>query len=106
MAVAIAVTRERREGETRCAVTPETVRKLADLGATVTVEAGTGLGSSIPDDDYVVAGASVRPDLSAVLAGADLSRAVLHGAQVKQADFTGAQTGGARGLDPADLKAA
>ncbi len=72
MAVAIAVTRERREGETRCAVTPETVRKLADLGATVTVEAGTGLGSSIPDDDYVVAGASVRPDLSAVLAGADI----------------------------------
>lgn len=72
MAVAIAVTRERREGETRCAVTPETVRKLADLGATVTVEAGTGLGSSIPDDDYIVAGASVRPDLSAVLAGADI----------------------------------
>lgn len=72
MAVAIAVTRERREGETRCAVTPETVRKLADLGATVTVEAGTGLGSSIPDDDYVVAGASVKPDLSAALAGADV----------------------------------
>jgi len=72
LAVAIAVTRERREGETRCAITPETVRKLADLGATVTVEAGTGLGSSIPDDDYVVAGASVRPDLSAVLAGADI----------------------------------
>ncbi|SJM56870.1 NAD(P) transhydrogenase alpha subunit [Brevundimonas diminuta 3F5N] len=72
MAVAIAVTRERREGETRCAVTPETVRKLADLGATVTVEAGTGLGSSIPDDDYVVAGASVKPDLSATLAGADI----------------------------------
>ncbi|MFS0712001.1 Re/Si-specific NAD(P)(+) transhydrogenase subunit alpha [Brevundimonas phoenicis] len=72
MAVAIAVTRERREGETRCAVTPETVRKLADLGATVTVEAGTGLGSSIPDDDYVVAGASVRPDLAAALAGADI----------------------------------
>lgn len=72
MAVAIAVTRERREGETRCAVTPETVRKLADLGATVTVEAGTGLGSSIPDDDYVVAGASVKPDLSAALAGVDI----------------------------------
>jgi NAD(P) transhydrogenase subunit alpha len=72
LAVAIAVTRERREGETRCAVTPETVRKLADLGATVTVEAGTGLGSSIPDDDYVVAGASVRPDLAAALAGADI----------------------------------
>jgi len=72
LAVAIAVTRERREGETRCAVTPETVKKLIALGATVSVEAGTGLGSSIPDADYAEAGASVKPDLSAALAGADV----------------------------------
>jgi len=68
----IAVTRERREGETRCAVTPETVRKLLGLGATVTVEAGTGLASSIPDTEYTDAGASVKPDTRAVLEGADL----------------------------------
>ncbi|WP_046653282.1 Re/Si-specific NAD(P)(+) transhydrogenase subunit alpha [Brevundimonas diminuta] len=72
MAVAIAVTRERREGETRCAVTPETVKKLIALGATVSVEAGTGLGSSLPDADYAEAGASVKPDLSAALTGADI----------------------------------
>jgi len=72
LAVAIAVTRERREGETRCAVTPETVKKLIALGATVSVEAGTGLGSSLPDVDYAEAGASVKPDLSAALAGADV----------------------------------
>lgn len=72
MAVAIAVTRERREGETRCAVTPETVKKLIALGATVSVEAGTGLGSTLPDADYAEAGASVKPDLSAALAGADI----------------------------------
>ncbi len=72
MAVAIAVTRERREGEARCAVTPETVKKLVALGATVSVEAGTGLGSSLPDADYAEAGASVKPDLSAALAGADV----------------------------------
>ena len=72
MAVAIAVTRERREGETRCAVTPETVRKLIALGATVTVEAGTGAGSSMPDADYVAAGATVAPDTKAVLSNADL----------------------------------
>ncbi|MFB7880492.1 Re/Si-specific NAD(P)(+) transhydrogenase subunit alpha [Brevundimonas diminuta] len=72
MAVAIAVTRERREGETRCAVTPETVKKLIALGATVSVEAGTGLGSSLPDADYAEAGASVKTDLSAALAGADV----------------------------------
>jgi NAD(P) transhydrogenase subunit alpha len=72
LAVAIAVTRERREGETRCAVTPETVKKLIALGATVSVEAGTGLGSSLPDADYAEAGASVKTDLSAALAGADV----------------------------------
>ncbi|MBI2260363.1 MAG: Re/Si-specific NAD(P)(+) transhydrogenase subunit alpha [Caulobacterales bacterium] len=72
MAVAIAVSRERRDGETRCAVTPETVKKLIALGATVAVEAGTGAGSSIPDADYAAAGATVAKDLKAVLAGADI----------------------------------
>jgi len=72
LAVAIAVTRERREGETRCAVTPETVKKLIALGATVTVEAGTGAGSSIPDADYEAAGATVAKDTKAVLTGADI----------------------------------
>jgi NAD(P) transhydrogenase subunit alpha len=72
LAVAIAVTRERRDGETRCAVTPETVKKLIGLGATVTVEAGTGAGASIPDDDYAAAGATVAKDTKAVLSGADI----------------------------------
>ncbi|NJC41797.1 NAD(P) transhydrogenase subunit alpha [Brevundimonas alba] len=72
MVVAIAVTRERRDGETRCAATPETVKKLIALGATVTVEAGTGSGSSIPDADYAAAGAVVKPDIRTVLAGADI----------------------------------
>jgi len=72
LAIAIAVTRERREGESRCAATPETVKKLVALGATVTVESGTGAGSSIPDADYVAAGAKVTTDLAAVLAGADI----------------------------------
>ncbi|WP_332677767.1 Re/Si-specific NAD(P)(+) transhydrogenase subunit alpha [Brevundimonas sp.] len=72
MAVAIAVTRERRDGETRCAVTPETVKKLIAMGATVTVEAGTGAGSSIPDDEYADAGATVAKDTKAVLSGADV----------------------------------
>ncbi|CAN5357504.1 Re/Si-specific NAD(P)(+) transhydrogenase subunit alpha [soil metagenome] len=72
MGVAIAVTRERREGETRCAVTPDTVRKFVAMGATVTVEAGTGAGSSFPDADYVAAGAVVKPDTHAVLDGADI----------------------------------
>jgi len=72
LAVAIAVTRERRDGETRCAVTPDTVRKLVAMGAAVTVEAGTGTASSLPDADYVEAGATVAKDTKAVLSGADI----------------------------------
>lgn len=72
MAVAIAVTRERREGETRCAVTPETVKKLVALGAAVSVEAGAGQGSSFPDSEYTAAGATVLPDTRAVLEAADI----------------------------------
>lgn len=72
MAVAIAVTRERREGEPRCAVTPDTVKKLLAMGASVTVEAGAGTGSCITDQDFEQAGATVRPDLATVLSGADI----------------------------------
>lgn len=72
MAVAIAVTRERREGEPRTAATPDTVKKLIALGASVTVEAGAGLGSSIPDADYEAAGAKVARDSGAVLSRADI----------------------------------
>jgi NAD(P) transhydrogenase subunit alpha len=68
----IAVTRERREGETRCAVTPDTVKALIKLGAAVTVEAGTGAGSYIPDADYAAAGATVASDTRATLEGADI----------------------------------
>ncbi len=72
MGLAIAVTRERREGETRAAITPDTVKKFVAMGATVAVEAGTGLGSSFPDADYKEAGATVAADTKAVLANADI----------------------------------
>jgi NAD(P) transhydrogenase subunit alpha len=68
----IAVTRERHQGETRCAVTPETVKKFIGMGAAISIEAGTGAGSSIPDADYAAAGATVKPNTRAVLEGADL----------------------------------
>ena len=72
MAIAVAVTRERREGETRCAVTPDTIKALIKLGASVTVETGTGAGSFIPDADYEAAGAVVAADTRATLEGADV----------------------------------
>ena len=68
----IAVTRERREGETRVAATPETVKKLSALGFSVSVETGAGAGASIPDDDYRAAGAEVAASLEATLKSADV----------------------------------
>ena len=72
MGLTIAVTRERREGETRCAVPPDPVKALIKLGAAVTVEAGTGAGSYIPDADYAAAGATVAADTRSTLEGADI----------------------------------
>nr|WP_108459518.1 Re/Si-specific NAD(P)(+) transhydrogenase subunit alpha [Devosia naphthalenivorans] len=68
----IAVLREVFAGENRVAATPETVGKLAALGATVAVEAGAGAGSRIMDADYAAQGASIVPDAQAALAGAEI----------------------------------
>ena len=55
----IAVLKERAEGETRVALTPETAKKFIALGADVAVEAGAGENASIADAAYTDAGASV-----------------------------------------------
>ncbi len=55
----IAVLKERAPGEARVALTPETAKKFAALGATVAVEEGAGLTASIPDEAYREAGAEV-----------------------------------------------
>jgi NAD(P) transhydrogenase subunit alpha len=55
----IAVAREIEAGEPRVAATPETVKKLIGLGASVVVEKGAGEGSGILDADYAAAGATM-----------------------------------------------
>ena len=67
----IAIARERIEGETRVAATPETVGKLVALGATVAIEKGAGTAARFPDADYEAAGASVVAG-AALLKGADI----------------------------------
>lgn len=54
----IAVLAEQAAGERRVAATPETVKKLIALGATVMVEQGAGTGASIDDAAYAAAGAT------------------------------------------------
>ncbi len=72
----LAVLKERRAGETRVAATPETVKKLVQLGLTVAVEAGAGAGASISDADYSNAGAEIAQGAQAALAGAGVVFAV------------------------------
>jgi NAD(P) transhydrogenase subunit alpha len=62
----IAIVRERADGETRVAATPETAGKLIALGATVSIEAGAGALARFPDADYAKAGATVTSAAEAI----------------------------------------
>jgi H+-translocating NAD(P) transhydrogenase subunit alpha len=71
----IGVLRETALAERRVAATPETVKKLIALGASVAVETGAGAGANISDAAYGDAGATVT-DRKAVVSGSDLIFAV------------------------------
>ncbi|MCK5930532.1 NAD(P) transhydrogenase subunit alpha [Fulvimarina manganoxydans] len=47
------------EGEPRVAASPDTVKKLAGLGATIVIESGAGALSRITDEAYEAAGATI-----------------------------------------------
>ena len=68
----IAFPKETVAGERRAAATPDTVRRLIDLGFEVRVEAGLGDGASLPDAQYADAGAKVVADTEALWREADL----------------------------------
>lgn len=58
----VAVPKEVKNNEFRVAITPAGVHDLVAHGHEVLVEAGAGLGSSISDEAYVAAGATIAPD--------------------------------------------
>lgn len=69
----IGIIKETAAGETRVAATPETVKKMAAIpGITVVIESGAGIASSLLDDAYAAAGASVKTNASEVLAASDI----------------------------------
>ena len=68
----IAVLRERAEGETRVAATPETVTRLKGLGADVAVEAGAGAQARFPDAAYAAAGATVATSAAQAVKDAEI----------------------------------
>lgn len=55
----IGVPAETTAGETRVAVTPETVKKLLALGHSLRVQAGAGVAASVTDAAYQAAGAEI-----------------------------------------------
>lgn len=67
-----AIPRETRNGETRVAASPETVKKFTGMGLSVTVETGAGAPSSFSDADYTAAGAAIAKTAQELYADADL----------------------------------
>ncbi len=68
----LAVLKERRDGETRVAVSPDTVKKLKGLGLDVTVETGAGAAARMSDADFQAQGATIAPDAASALSNADI----------------------------------
>jgi NAD(P) transhydrogenase subunit alpha len=67
----IGIPAETRAGEKRVAATPETVKKLAAKHE-VLVQAGAGLGASVPDAQYAEAGARMVAGASEIFGQADI----------------------------------
>jgi alanine dehydrogenase len=68
----VAIPAEVKNNEYRVAITPSGVHELVAHGHEVLVQSGAGDGSSIPDDAYRAAGASITPDAGTTWAAADL----------------------------------
>jgi alanine dehydrogenase len=70
--VRVGIPREVKDNEYRVAITPAGVHELVDAGHTVYLEKEAGVGSSIPDEDFVTAGAEILGAADDVWAEADL----------------------------------
>ena len=68
----IGIPSEVKDNEYRVAATPEGVRELTRAGHEVAVQAGAGVGSALPDEEFEAAGARILPDADALFAAADM----------------------------------
>ncbi len=68
----IGVPKETWPGELRAALAPASVKKLVSLGFEITVEAGLGDGSRVPDAEYSDAGATISTDRAQVIGNAEI----------------------------------
>jgi alanine dehydrogenase len=70
--VKVGIPREIKNHEYRVAITPAGVHELVRHGHDVVIETDAGIGSSITDDEYVAAGATMLPSADQVWAQGDL----------------------------------
>ena len=68
----VGIPREIKDNEYRVAITPSGAHELVTAGHTVYIEKEAGVGSSIPDEDFVAAGAEILGAADDVWAEADL----------------------------------
>ena len=68
----ISVPKEVKNNEYRVAITPAGVHELTAHGHEVFIESSAGVGSSIPDDEYVAAGAKIVDSADATWEAGDL----------------------------------
>jgi alanine dehydrogenase len=68
----VGVPTEIKTDEYRVALTPAGVRELVEHGHEVVIQAGAGVGSTIPDEEYTAQGARLAPDAKSVFDEVDL----------------------------------
>ena len=80
----VGVPREVKNGEHRVAITPDGVSEFVSRGVTVLIEAGAGADSSITDEDYKAAGATIT-SVDSVWSDADM---VIKVKEPQESEFT------------------
>ena len=68
----VGIIKERRPGESRVAITPDTVKKFLDLGLSVLIESKAGITAAITDKAYEAAGAKIVKTSVEALSQADI----------------------------------
>jgi H+-translocating NAD(P) transhydrogenase subunit alpha len=68
----VAIVKERRAYERRVAASPDTIKRMVEMGLEVVAESSAGSEASFTDDAFAAAGAAIAPDASSALDGADI----------------------------------
>jgi alanine dehydrogenase len=68
----IGVPTEVKDNEYRVGIVPAGVEELVGQGHEVIIQAGAGIGSAIPDEEFISAGAAILPDAASVWSAAEM----------------------------------